>query len=219
VQLCHYTGERRRQRRLAMVHVTDGSDVHVRLRPLEPLLRHDRDLLSESTFTLAGGLATTCHGDAAGFSRAGEPRGTRPRYPRARRRRCDDRSRRIEQCRWCDSGTRLSYSSDQSVVFKNEKPPPAGPKGALCVRAASNGAQTLGTALPSRLGQAFRSIEPCGDEAHNDQSLKRTWFEVKAATLCSSPMCAVRAQHDPLGKTPGPAKRSRAPWRGDCCSE
>jgi hypothetical protein len=39
-RLGQHLGDRRRQRRLAVVHVTDRADVHMRLGPLEFLLCH-----------------------------------------------------------------------------------------------------------------------------------------------------------------------------------
>jgi hypothetical protein len=44
IQFRHHLGERGCQRRLAMVHVTDGADVHVRLGALELFLLHVRYL-------------------------------------------------------------------------------------------------------------------------------------------------------------------------------
>src|SRR5271157_5596847 len=47
-------GDRRRQRRLAMVDVTNRSYVAMRLRPLKPRLRHDFIFLSEERRTQPG---------------------------------------------------------------------------------------------------------------------------------------------------------------------
>ena len=65
--------DRRRQRRLAVVHVTDRPHVHVRLRPLELLLGHEASPLSASEFVcveptsgiepLTSSLPRTCSTD------------------------------------------------------------------------------------------------------------------------------------------------------------
>ena len=45
--LCQNLGDGRRQCRLAVVHVTDRADVHVGLRTLKSLLRHEVFLLNQ----------------------------------------------------------------------------------------------------------------------------------------------------------------------------
>jgi len=52
--------DRRRQRRLAMVHVTDRADVHMRLGPLELLLCHFQLLLA---FTILKNIFSQRHRD------------------------------------------------------------------------------------------------------------------------------------------------------------
>jgi hypothetical protein len=58
------------------------------------------------------------------------------------------------------------FGLSERIDGTNEKAPSGGTEGGFGVLAALSGAQTLGTTLPSQLGQAFRSFEQNGREAH-----------------------------------------------------
>jgi NADH dehydrogenase len=88
----------------------------------------------------------------------------------------------------------------QSGIGNEKSPLRQDRRGLSGVLAASSGAQTLGTTLPSRVGQAFESFEEWGRETHDDEvwgavPMKSRFHELEGCVRIGVPSVTTRTSH------------------------